>query len=122
MTHVTRAFAVGFIALVGSTLGISTRTVVAVDEAAVASVARAPGDNLDDVATTELCVGVSTALAACSSWDVKDSCCPAGCAAKKGSNWSKADDIFRGCMRGLGCSEDDVKGATVFIRCDCDKN
>jgi len=25
-------------------------------------------------------------------------------------------------MRGLGCSDSEVKGATVFMNCDCPKN
>jgi hypothetical protein len=112
------AVVIGSCALIGS---ISTRSVVRVDESALAEVRRAPGDGLDNVVTTELVCGASEALAACTSWDIKENCCPAGCAAKKGSNWPKADDILRGCMRGLGCSEDEVKGATVFMKCDCDK-
>jgi hypothetical protein len=60
-------------------------------------------------------------LAGCASWDIKASCCPAGCAAKNGSNWSKADEILRGCMRGMGCAENDAKGATVFLKCDYPK-
>ena len=63
--------------------------------------------------------GPPIASAACTRWDVKDTCCLAGCAAKRGSNWSKADEILRGCMRGLGCGESEVKDATVFMNCDC---
>lgn len=62
-----------------------------------------------------------TASAGCASWDIKDTCCLAGCAAKRGSNWSKADEILRGCMQGLGCSEREVGNATVFMKCDCPK-
>jgi len=65
--------------------------------------------------------GPLTASAGCTPWDVKNTCCLAGCAAKRGSNWPKADEILRGCMRGLGCSESEVKGATVFMKCDCPK-
>ena len=67
-------------------------------------------------------LGPPMASAACTRWDIKDTCCLAGCAAKRGSNWSKADEILRGCMRGLGCSDSEVKGATVFMNCDCPKN
>jgi hypothetical protein len=63
--------------------------------------------------------GPSMASAACTPWDIKDTCCLAACAAKRGSNWPKADEILRGCMRGLGCSESEVKDATVFMNCDC---
>ena len=84
-------------------------------------VARAAGDGLDDVAVTSVRVGPDLALAGCASWDIKDNCCPAGCAAQNGTNWPKADKILRGCMRGLGCPESDVKGATVFMKCDCPK-
>jgi hypothetical protein len=63
--------------------------------------------------------GPPMASAGCTPWDVKDTCCLAGCAAKRGSNWPKADEILRSCMRGLGCSESEVKDATVFMNCDC---
>jgi hypothetical protein len=55
----------------------------------------------------------------CASWDVREVCCPAGCAARSGRKWSRADEVLRACMRGIGCSPGEVSGATVFIRCDC---
>lgn len=99
-------------------LGITSETTVTVGGEQV-RVARSPGDGLDDLARTELRVGVAEALASCASWDVREVCCPAGCAAKKGTNWPKADAILRACMAGLGCSESDTKSATVFMKCDC---
>jgi hypothetical protein len=106
------------IVVVGLVTGVHREDIVTSGGHA-AHVLRAPGDNLDDVTTQRIAFSPREALAGCTSWDVKDNCCPAGCAAKKGTNWSKADDIFRGCMRGLGCGESDVKGATVFMKCDC---
>ena len=63
--------------------------------------------------------GPSSTLAACMASDVRDVCCPGACAAKNGPNWTRADDILRGCMRGLGCEESDVRGTSVFMACDC---
>lgn len=58
----------------------------------------------------------------CASWDIKELCCPAGCAARKSkSHWAKADDILQACMRGIGCTEGESKNASVFMRCDCPK-
>jgi hypothetical protein len=109
----------GFV-FAGISMGIGTRDVVHVGTE-VAPIVRSEADGLDALASTELSAGPSAALAACASWDVKDACCPAGCAAKNGTLWPKADDILRGCMRGLGCNEADVKSATVFMKCDCSK-
>lgn len=109
------------LALTAFVMTLSTQTVVDVDGHQAVPVLRAPADNLADIARTEVRFGPKIALAACASWDIVENCCPAGCAAQKGSQWPRADDILRGCMRGLGCSEDDVKNATVFIKCDCDK-
>lgn len=64
-------------------------------------------------------VGAWWAAELCFSSDVQAMCCPAACAAKKGKQWHNADEILRGCMRGMGCSESSVDGATVFLRCDC---
>jgi hypothetical protein len=55
----------------------------------------------------------------CFASDVRATCCPAACAAKHGRQWPKADEILRGCMRGLGCNDATVEGATVGMRCDC---
>ena len=55
----------------------------------------------------------------CFSSDVKTVCCPGACAAKNGPKWTQANEILRGCMKGLGCSDDENKGATVFMRCEC---
>lgn len=57
----------------------------------------------------------------CTMWDVKDICCPSACAAKKSSRWADADRVLQSCMKGLGCSDSDVNGATVFMKCDCPK-
>jgi hypothetical protein len=61
------------------------------------------------------------AMPMCFSSDVKQLCCRGACSAKNGTKWSQANDILRGCMRGLGCSDSESKGATVFMRCDCGK-
>ena len=55
----------------------------------------------------------------CFASDVRALCCPGACAAKNGPKWPQADQILQGCMRGLGCSEGDSKGATVGMKCDC---
>ncbi len=99
-------------------IGIHTEETVSANGHEV-RVVRAADDGLDGLAVAKVSFGPGVALAGCTSFDVKDACCAAGCAAKKGSNWSKADDILRGCMRGLGCSESDAKSATVFMKCDC---
>ena len=112
------------LALIGSVVavtGVALKETVILDSHTQVRVTRAPGDGLDELATTRVVFGPPPALAACASWDVEENCCPAGCAAKNGSQWAKADDILRGCMRGLGCNEDDIQGATVFMRCDCDQ-
>jgi hypothetical protein len=114
-----RATVVGVvIVMLGLVTGVRREDVVHEGDRTV-HVQRAPGDNLDGVAETRVTLAPREALAGCASWDIKENCCPAGCAAKKGSQWSKADDILRGCMRGLGCGDSDVKGATVFMKCDC---
>jgi hypothetical protein len=59
------------------------------------------------------------AVPMCFSSDVKAICCPAACAAKASSKWQQADEVLRGCMKGLGCSDGSTKSATVFMRCDC---
>ena len=57
----------------------------------------------------------------CFASDVKAYCCPAACTVKKGPKWYQADEVLRGCMKGLGCSVGDTKGATVGMRCQCSK-
>jgi hypothetical protein len=99
-------------------IGLHTEERVNVEGLSV-RIVRAPNDGLNDLAVSEVCAGPSVALAGCAIWDIKENCCPAGCAAKKGTNWSKADEILQGCMRGLGCSDSDTKGATVNMKCDC---
>jgi hypothetical protein len=100
-------------------LNVSRTTTVDVGDGSSVRVTRAAGDGLDGLARTGLALQSNVALAACSSFDVRDTCCPAGCAARNGPNWPRADDIFRGCMRGMGCSEGDAKNATVFMKCEC---
>lgn len=56
------------------------------------------------------------ALSTCFAADVKTYCCPSACAAKHSGKWYQANDVLRGCMRGMGC---DANGATVFMRCGC---
>lgn len=60
----------------------------------------------------------SYATTTCNSWDVEKYCCPAACAAKKESGF-KENDVLRGCMRGIGCSNDESASATVFQMCRC---
>lgn len=104
----------------GVTMGVDERHSVAIGEAE-APVARAADDGLDGRVSRGVALGVRSALAGCAPWDVRETCCAAGCAAKNGPQWPKADEILRGCMRGLGCSESEVRGASVFMRCDCPK-
>lgn len=59
------------------------------------------------------------AVPMCFASDVKALCCPGACAAKNGPKWSQASEILRGCMKALGCSDGESKGATVFMKCDC---
>lgn len=56
-------------------------------------------------------------LSTCFASDVKAYCCPSACAVKKSSHWYQANEVLRGCMRGLGCSS--VEGATVYMKCGC---
>ena len=57
----------------------------------------------------------------CFTSDVRTLCCPSACAVKKSPKWDQADSVLRACMRGIGCSESDSKGATVFMQCNCPK-
>ena len=52
----------------------------------------------------------------CFASDVRVICCPGACAVKRSVHWTKANEVLRGCMRGIGC-EDNT--ATVGMRCDC---
>ena len=63
----------------------------------------------------------SDAVPMCFASDVKALCCPGACAAKNGHKWPQVNEILRGCMKGLGCSDSESKGATVFMKCDCGK-
>jgi hypothetical protein len=63
--------------------------------------------------------GIEAEPVVCFSADVQRLCCPAACAAKAGKDWTRADDILRGCMRGIGCGESTTSGATTFMRCGC---
>lgn len=55
----------------------------------------------------------------CFASDVKALCCPSACTTKNSPKWERANDILRACMRGLGCSDAESRGATVFMRCEC---
>jgi len=59
----------------------------------------------------------STASASCYQSDVKALCCSAACAAYNSTKWYRANDVLRGCMRGLGCESS--SGATVGTKCEC---
>jgi hypothetical protein len=62
--------------------------------------------------------GLETPEQMCFESDIKALCCPGACAAKNSRKWSQANDVLRGCMRGLGCKSG-VDTATVGMRCDC---
>ena len=55
----------------------------------------------------------------CFASDIKTLCCTSACAAKASPKWTQADQVLRACMKGIGCSDSDSKGATVFMRCEC---
>jgi hypothetical protein len=58
------------------------------------------------------------ARAACGSQDVRNSCCPAACDAKKDpKNKDKANEVLRACMKRIGCVS--YSSATVFSYCSC---
>lgn len=61
------------------------------------------------------------ALSACFASDVAKLCCPSACAVKNSPKWERANDVLRGCMKGIGCSDSESKGETVGMRCDCQK-
>lgn len=64
---------------------------------------------------------VPDARADCQPWGVRDYCCPAACAVKKGPGWPEADRVLRGCMAGLGCPASDQRDATVAMTCECSR-
>lgn len=55
----------------------------------------------------------------CFQSDVKKLCCPSACAVKDSPKWAEANDVLKGCARGIGCKE--VGGWTVGMRCQCKK-
>jgi hypothetical protein len=57
--------------------------------------------------------------ASCAPWDIKSMCCPAYCAADRtgSTNWTRKNEIFKGCLAGLGCDSSTVQGANGFISC-----
>ena len=55
----------------------------------------------------------------CFQSDVRLYCCSSACAVKSSPKWDQADQILRGCMRGIGCSDSESKGATVGMKCSC---
>jgi hypothetical protein len=63
--------------------------------------------------------GAVDAVPMCFASDVKALCCPGACVAKIGPKWTQANEILRGCMKGLGCADGESKSATVFMKCDC---
>jgi len=56
---------------------------------------------------------------ACFQSDVHVYCCPSACAVRNSPKWSDADKVLRSCMRSVGCSDSESKGATVGMRCSC---
>jgi len=71
------------------------------------------------IADKTAALGPPPADPVCLQSEVRQTCCPSACAAKKSPHWYKADSVLRGCMKGLGCSDADSKGATVFMKCNC---
>jgi hypothetical protein len=65
---------------------------------------------------TILALLFSITTATCFRSDVQATCCPAACAARQRPKWYQADDVLRGCMRGLGCKDET---ATVGMMCGC---
>jgi hypothetical protein len=59
------------------------------------------------------------AVPMCFASDVQKLCCPSACATKDSPKWPQANDVLRGCMRGIGCSDSESKGATVGMKCNC---
>ena len=59
------------------------------------------------------------AVPLCFSSDIKQYCCPSACATKNSPKWTQADQVLRGCMKGIGCSDGESKGATVGMKCNC---
>ena len=57
----------------------------------------------------------------CTRWDIRDVCCPPACAARSSAHeFQHADEILRGCMRGLGCGDSMTHEAHVLALCDCE--
>lgn len=57
----------------------------------------------------------------CFQSDVKTLCCPSACATKASPKWERANEVLRACMKGIGCSDSESKGATVGMKCNCSK-
>ena len=55
----------------------------------------------------------------CFTSDVQRLCCPSACAVKDSPKWTQANDVLRGCARGIGCK--DVEAWTVGMKCECGK-
>ena len=55
----------------------------------------------------------------CFASDVAKLCCPSACAVKDSPKWPQANDVLRGCARGIGCK--DVDNWTVGMKCQCPK-
>ena len=61
----------------------------------------------------------ATETPACPQWDIQQICCPSACAVLRSTQPFKADDVLQGCMRGLGCREQDVLNAHTTMTCYC---
>ena len=66
-----------------------------------------------------LLLGMNEDLPMCFSSDVQKLCCPSACATKDSSKWDKANEVLRGCARGIGCK--DVDSWTVGMKCNCSR-
>jgi hypothetical protein len=58
----------------------------------------------------------------CFSSDIQQLCCPSACAVKGSSSWQKADEVLRGGVKALGCSDARTKSSSVFKDCTCPKS
>ncbi len=66
-----------------------------------------------------LLLGLNAPDPVCFASEVAKLCCPSACAVKNSPKWERANDVLRGCMKGIGCSDGESKGATVGMKCNC---
>lgn len=59
---------------------------------------------------------LAATMSVCFESEAKAVCCPSACHVYSTPRWPVADDVLRGCYRGLGC---DDEGRTVRNTCGC---